>query len=534
MSTVEEKARQISGMYYNQGLDCAKIRDLSGAEDRLRLSLQFDKTNIQARNLLGLVYYELGEGVAALREWVLSENMHPANNPASAYIADIRREKKRLQQMNDAIHQYNEALRSCREGNEDIAAIRLRRLLNKNPRLIKAYQLLALIEIKQGRYSHARRMLKKAIRIDRTNPITLRYLQEIDERTDTTTSFEFRVKDNRKRGRAADDENIDGNTGAPRISSAAAFRDTPHYVTMMNMLFGFLVGVLLLGFIVVPAVRRSTSRTANEKIVDYTSQLADQTGTINQLRDKLDTANNTASDAQNLAETNEKAKDSYDSLIQAYMCHQRGELEKAGDLILKVDISLLSTAAAEIYDTYKDEILNSAYDEYLFGGNNAFFEKKWEKAAEYYEKALLVKPDDYDTLTLLVEAYENAKNNEKAIEIYQKIYDTYPNSRRSEEAAASIARLGGTLKEKTADDSTVPNRSEEAASRNAENTEEENSTEDTASDETTSGETVSDTGVYEDTGNYETTEDTTDYNTDYTTDYTDLDGDGIPDDEGAY
>ena len=40
-----------------RGLEKAEIRDLSGAIDLLKRSLKFNKLNIQARNLLGLVYF---------------------------------------------------------------------------------------------------------------------------------------------------------------------------------------------------------------------------------------------------------------------------------------------------------------------------------------------------------------------------------------------------------------------------------------------------------------------------------------------
>ena len=50
-------------MYKRQGLDKAQIRDLSGAIDLLKRSLKFNKLNVQARTLLGLVYFETGEDV---------------------------------------------------------------------------------------------------------------------------------------------------------------------------------------------------------------------------------------------------------------------------------------------------------------------------------------------------------------------------------------------------------------------------------------------------------------------------------------
>ena len=80
--TAQKKAAALSNLYYNQGLEKAQIRDLSGAITCLKRSLKMNKLNIQARNLLGLVYFETGEVVAALSQWVISKNMLPEGNPA--------------------------------------------------------------------------------------------------------------------------------------------------------------------------------------------------------------------------------------------------------------------------------------------------------------------------------------------------------------------------------------------------------------------------------------------------------------------
>ena len=74
---VQRKCMSLSNMYYNQGLDKAQIRDLSGAIDMLRRSLKFNKLNIPARNLLGLVYFETGEAVSALSDWIIINNIMP-------------------------------------------------------------------------------------------------------------------------------------------------------------------------------------------------------------------------------------------------------------------------------------------------------------------------------------------------------------------------------------------------------------------------------------------------------------------------
>ena len=67
---VYKKIITMSNTFYNMGLQKARVRDLSGAEELLKQSLALYKKNIQARNLLGLVYYEMGEVVIALREWL--------------------------------------------------------------------------------------------------------------------------------------------------------------------------------------------------------------------------------------------------------------------------------------------------------------------------------------------------------------------------------------------------------------------------------------------------------------------------------
>ena len=71
------KAFNTSNYYYNLGLDRACVRDLTGAIDALNLSLKYNKQNINARNLLGLIYYEMGEIVLGLMQWVISSNYLP-------------------------------------------------------------------------------------------------------------------------------------------------------------------------------------------------------------------------------------------------------------------------------------------------------------------------------------------------------------------------------------------------------------------------------------------------------------------------
>lgn len=58
--------------------------------------------NIEARNLLGLVYFEMGETVDALSEWVISKNLQPEKNIADAYIEAVQNSPSQLENLNQA------------------------------------------------------------------------------------------------------------------------------------------------------------------------------------------------------------------------------------------------------------------------------------------------------------------------------------------------------------------------------------------------------------------------------------------------
>ena len=176
---IYKKIVRLSNSLYNAGLAQAKVRDLSGAVSSLTRALEFDRRNIPARNLLGLVYYEMGEDVEALCQWVISKNLQPDENPADRYLNEIQGNTRELETHNTAIKKYNQALESARHDGEDLAIIQLRTVLSQHPRMIKAHQLLALLYIREGEFSKAGRVLKRALQIDRGKVLCQQYAAEI-------------------------------------------------------------------------------------------------------------------------------------------------------------------------------------------------------------------------------------------------------------------------------------------------------------------------------------------------------------------
>ena len=163
------KIIRVSNALYNDGLERAKVRDLSGAIQSLRKSLQYYKANTQARNLLGLIYYEMGEVADALSEWVFSRSLEPKGNPAEKYLEEIQSNRSQLNAVNQTIKKYNQALLYCQQDSKDLAIIQLKKVLSMNPGLVKGYQLLALLYMEEGKYELARKELWAAAEIDTNN-----------------------------------------------------------------------------------------------------------------------------------------------------------------------------------------------------------------------------------------------------------------------------------------------------------------------------------------------------------------------------
>ena len=136
---IYKKIIMASNAYYNDALEKAAVRDLSGAIESLRTSLRFYKMNIDARNLLGLVYFETGEVVEALTEWVISKNYQPRDNAASRYLNEIQNNPSRLDTINQTIKKYNQALLYCRQDSRDLAIIQLKKVLSLNPKLVSGH-----------------------------------------------------------------------------------------------------------------------------------------------------------------------------------------------------------------------------------------------------------------------------------------------------------------------------------------------------------------------------------------------------------
>ncbi|RGQ06594.1 hypothetical protein DWZ12_04210 [Blautia obeum] len=349
---IQKKVDYLSKIFYNQGLEKASIRDLSGAIACLKQSLMYDKRNIRARNLLGLVYFETGEVVSALSEWVISKNLQPTRNLASEYINKLQANPNKLAAINETIKKYNHALMLCREGHEDMAAIQLRKILTQNSKLIKGYHLLALIQMKNGEWNKVRRILKKAARIDKTNTTTLRFLREVDEQTGVTTRLE-----KKKKGlfRSGTKENPDTDIlGSERVAQPTVYREHSKVSVFFILMAGIAAGAVAFWLLAVPAIRQGIYQEANQQIVQYSESLASQGAELTKAQGEAKESGDTVESVTQELTTEQAKSESYQALLQAYTYYQQQNLDEAAVEIQKVHVDVLTDSMKSVYTTIRD------------------------------------------------------------------------------------------------------------------------------------------------------------------------------------
>ena len=351
---IQKKVDYLSKSFYNQGLEKASIRDLSGAIACLKQSLIYDKRNIKARNLLGLVYFETGEVVSALSEWVISKNLQPARNLATEYINKLQANRNRLNAINETIRKYNNALMLCREGHEDMAAIKLRRILSQNPKLIKGYHLLALIQMKNREWNKARRTLKKAARIDKTNTTTLRFLREVDEQTGVTTNLEKSKKGLFHSNKASkQDTDI---FASEQVVQQPVYKERSGLSAFFILMAGIAAGVGAFWLLAAPAIRQGIYKEANQQIVQYSESLASQAAELTKAQSDAKEATESADEvSQQLTSEQTKSK-SYQALLQAYAAYQQKNFDDAALELQNVQQDVLSDSQKTIYNTISQAV----------------------------------------------------------------------------------------------------------------------------------------------------------------------------------
>ncbi len=331
-----KKAQNTSNYYYNIGYDRASARDLSGAIESLLQALRYNKRNVPARNLLGLIYYEMGEAVQAMSEWVMSINYQQENNLATKYLKELKKDPARLESVDQLARKFNMAIQYAHSEDYDLSILQLKSALSDNPHFVKGYLLLALLYIGTDNYEKARVTLRRVLKIDKANSLAVHYLREMGDTEENIIQMRKQNVDND--GLLDDDylEEIvvteDGR--APKkiekknlFQEIKAKKDTSVVRTGqfgqvslakysgLYMLLGLVFGVLLFSFFILPGQKKKL-RVENEQLIKtYSEELAGKNSTINSLSAEVDSLTKQIDTLQNRAAQGETDIPDYSNVV---------------------------------------------------------------------------------------------------------------------------------------------------------------------------------------------------------------------------
>lgn len=419
-----------SNLLYNTGLEQAQVRDLSGAIVSLKKSLKYNKYNTKARNLLGLVYFELGETVLALSEWVISKNLEPDNPMADRYLDEMQNTPGMLDKLNQTTKKYNQALLYCKQGSRDLATIQLRKVLSLNPKFVAGHQLLALLYIQDGKYNEARKELNIANKIDVRNTTTLRYSREVRDKL---------KEQNQKRKKPKKDDVVSFQDGNDTIVMPnSSFRDMidSTRTSVVNILVGLVLGLLICFFLVIPTIRQRASESAAASLVDTNEQLTNSASNVSSLKKKVEEQN------QELEKYTGKADavGSYEKLMEAKEFFDANNLDKAGETLNSVNRDLLSARGQAMYDVIHAAVYAKILEETYNTAEQAYWKEDYNAAKESFGQVVFIDQTYHngDALFYLAESQWNTWDFDNAKETYQKVIDQYPNTNHARTAQERI------------------------------------------------------------------------------------------------
>ena len=418
-----EKCRRIANSYYNQGLEKAGIRDLTGAAECLKKSLHFYKYQTDARNLLGLIYYEIGETAQALVQWVISTNLQPEKNRAVHYLHEIQGKPGRLEAESANIRKYNQALFQAQNGSEDLAILQLVSAVEENDHYVKAQLLLALLCISQENYIRAGKALRRVLQIDRSNQKALWYMSVVKKNTGRAEIERQQLDHAFSHSRLEDDN----------IILPPTYRESTGGQMVIHILVGVVLGVAAFMTLVMPSIEERINSEHNQEILEYSEQLSQSNIRADQLESQLAQAEGARDTAE--ASLESVVSDSggtisqYASLARILQAYREDDFRTAVQIYAGMNTALITDPnLAPILEEIQTDMAEDGYQVLDELGDEAAGSGDYAGAVSYYDASLRIQPDNAAVMYDKAAALKAQGQEDEADDLFGQIIDAYPDT----------------------------------------------------------------------------------------------------------
>ncbi len=436
----------LSNKYYNEGLERAGVRDLTGAAQALKQSIKLDKNNIDARNLLGLINYETGEVVLALSEWVISKNLKTEDNLADFYMDTVRNSPSKLDDINQTIKKFNISLNYCRQGSLDLAVIQLKKVLSLNPGFIKAHLLLCLIYLNGGNWDRAKIEAQKVLKLDSGNTMGKRYLQEADNMLLPGESgkllSEIATSDS--------EDVIRYNSGNEMIIQPIKKSAIMRTGSVWGIVLGIILGIAAACFLILPQRIVSINSSNQEKIAEISEESDSKSAQINEYEQQI--ANLEAQNAELQTQvTDYEGVDSTSAAMNSLMEATNLYLENSSNVdgmaeaLANVDLNAIkddvSPEFTALYNSLMTLVGPQLATSYYNTGYDAYKAEDYETAIANLSKAYQYDNTNVNTLYYLGNSYYSSGDVDRAKEIYDEVITNFPNTQSAQAAQTKLAEI---------------------------------------------------------------------------------------------
>ena len=431
-----------SNAWYNDGLSKARIRDLSGAVQSLRRSLQYNRDNI---------YYGRGEVVEALIEWIISKNLRPRDNIANGYIRSIQNSARELEVIDQAVRRYNQCLVSCRQ-NEDMAIIQLKKVTTSHPTFLKAHQLLALLYLHTKQNAKARQTLATARKLDTTNETTLRYMHELSQVRGKKAKKQENKGTKRKKKKK---EAIEYSLGNETIIQPAhrMVKEIAGRFTLMNIVLGAAIGAAIVWYLIVPAVDESKTDKRNKETIEYSQRINAMEAQISALTRTLDGYRADSADSEEAVQTAAVTADSYENLMLALEQYNSGNYSEdmVADTLLNINRAALGEGGQTEFDSLTESVYPVACSTKYDSGVASLNVANYETAIESLLQVVRMDEsyDDGGALLALGNAYLENGDSEAATTYFKRVNELFTDGDNGAEAREKLETIAVASTENT-------------------------------------------------------------------------------------
>ena len=418
-----QKIQLAANSFYNRGLELAKERDLSGAAGYLKRALELNKYHTDARNLLGLIFYEMGETSDALVQWVISVNLQPEENRADHYLDEVQRKPGQLEIASQTIKKFNQALVYAQNGSDDLAVLQLKRVVEERPNYVKARLLLAVLYMQHEDFAKAGRSLYKVLQIDKNNKKASRYMEYVKSRTGKADVERRKMKNAFSHRQMQDDD----------VILPPTYKENTGWQSIINIGIGLILGAVMIFFLVIPARERSLNYEHNQEMLSYTDRLNLANQELAELENELSQYRQQNEEAQaQIAEMQGNSNSvlaQYATVAEILQAYRNEDFRTAVQLYIDMDASLITDEnMLNIFAGIQADMTANAPAELEAMAAEAEAAGDHELALHYYESYMAINDRNPQIIYNMAMIYQAMGDTETADQLFGQVIMNFSDS----------------------------------------------------------------------------------------------------------